>query len=141
MPAPDFASIPIVLSIDPGRDKCGVAIVRASGEVVELDVFPRATILATVLQLLQKHGVRQIVLGHATTSRDLSEQLQRECPDIDITTIDETNSTIEARALFWRAHPPRGLARIIPLGLQTPPRPVDDFAAVVLARRFFQLKP
>lgn len=133
----DAAPIPLVLAIDPGRDKCGVAIVRASGEVVELDVYARATILAVVMRLLEKHGARQIVLGHATTSRDLSELLKIQCPGIAVATVDETNSTLEARALFWRAHPPQGLKRLIPLSLQTPPRPIDDFAAVVLAQRFF----
>lgn len=142
-PSPSSASdsVSVVLAIDPGRDKCGVAVVRASGEVIELDVYARATILSVVSQLLRKHGVRQIVLGHATTSRDLSEQLKSDCPDVQVATIDETNSTLEARALFWRAHPPRGFNRLIPLGLQTPSRPIDDFAAVVLACRFFQIKP
>lgn len=135
----DSDPIPVVLAIDPGRDKCGVAVVRASGEVVELDVYARSSILSIVVELLKKHGVLQIVLGHATTSRDLSELLKIQCPGIAVATVDETNSTLEARALFWRAHPPQGLKRLIPLSLQTPPRPVDDFAAVVLANRFLRL--
>jgi hypothetical protein len=57
-------------------------------------------------------------------------------PEVDITTVDETGSTLEARVLYWQEHRPRGWRRLVPLSLQVPPEPVDDFAAVVLARRF-----
>ncbi len=130
-----------VLAIDPGRDKCGVAVavVDETGEVnvLERRIVPRAQIGEVLPAIVQQHNVQRIVLGHATTSVTLKAELLRRAPDVDIETVDETGSTLEARELYWQEHRPRGWRRLVPLSLQVPPEPVDDFAAVVLARRFF----
>jgi hypothetical protein len=78
-------------------------------------------------------------LGHATTSSTLQQELRTVLPEVELITVDETGSTLEARNLFWKEHRPRGWRRLVPLSLQVPPQPVDDFAAVVLAQRFFEI--
>jgi hypothetical protein len=50
--------------------------------------------------------------------------------------VDEKNSTLEARPLYWQEYPRRGLLRLLPISLLAPPVAIDDFAAVVLGRRF-----
>ena len=50
--------------------------------------------------------------------------------------IGEAHSTEEARRLYWKIHPPQGLRRLLPLGLQVPPVPLDGYAAVVQVRRY-----
>ncbi|HEX8237424.1 MAG TPA: pre-16S rRNA-processing nuclease YqgF [Abditibacteriaceae bacterium] len=131
-----------VLAIDPGRDKCGVAVVVTdeSGQqsVLERRIVPREHISRAVLPLLEQHAIRRIVLGHATTSKKLQDELHRILPEVEIVIVDETGSTLEARALYWQEHRPRGWRRLVPLSLQVPPEPVDDFAAIVLARRFLK---
>lgn len=47
--------------------------------------------------------------------------------------VEETGSTLRARELYFRAHPPRGVMRLIPAGLRSPPEPVDDYAAYAIA--------
>lgn len=131
------APVPVVLAIDPGRDKCGIAVVSAAGEALHQLICARGETVGTLPPLLAKYGIAVIVLGHATTSRALHQELQQSLPHIQIHTLDETGSTLQARDEYWRAHPPRGWRRLLPLSLQTPPRAVDDFAALVLAQRFF----
>ena len=46
-----------------------------------------------------------------------------------------------ARELYFREHPPRGWRRLVPTGLQLPPVPVDDYAAILIARRFLARDP
>jgi RNase H-fold protein (predicted Holliday junction resolvase) len=133
-----------VIAIDPGKDKCGLAIVtsarfdahRVLDAVVEHGIVPRNEVMSTMRTLLKKFPNSQIVIGHATTSGVLREELQREWPEDDIAIIDETGSTLEARGLYWRANPPRGWRRLLPLSSQVPPQSIDDFAAIVLAARF-----
>jgi RNase H-fold protein (predicted Holliday junction resolvase) len=129
-----------VLAIDPGRDKCGVAVISLDAmgiaHVLQRMIVPRRNIGETIPTLLRQHSVKHIVLGHATTSGTLQDELRGALPEVDITTVDETGSTLEARVLYWQEHRPRGWRRLVPLSLQVPPEPVDDFAAVVLARRF-----
>jgi hypothetical protein len=49
---------------------------------------------------------------------------------------DEYRTTELAKGEYWKANPPKGWRRLIPVTMQVPPVPVDDFVAVILARRF-----
>ena len=50
--------------------------------------------------------------------------------------VDEYNTTQLAKGEYWKANPPRGLKKLIPITMQVPPVPVDDYVAVILARRY-----
>ena len=59
---------------------------------------------------------------------------QETAPKIEV--VDEYRTTDEARKLYWKIHPPRGLWRLVPTTMRVPPVPVDDLVAVILARRY-----
>lgn len=128
----------MILAVDPGREKCGVAVVNASGETLEQRIAARAETAALIETWLRKYDARVVVLGHATSSAALRAELESvvKARGAEIFVIDETGSTLEARELYWEKYPPRGLKQLLPLSLQVPPVPLDDFAAIVLARRF-----
>jgi hypothetical protein len=52
--------------------------------------------------------------------------------------VDERYSSLEARNRYWQMYPPRGLTRLLPEGMRTPPRPVDDIVAIVLIERYLE---
>ena len=52
--------------------------------------------------------------------------------------VAEKYSTEKAKTLYWELFPPEGWRRLIPLGLQTPPEPLDGYAAVVQVRHFLE---
>jgi RNase H-fold protein (predicted Holliday junction resolvase) len=52
--------------------------------------------------------------------------------------VDERETTLRARARFFADHPPRGWKRLIPAGMLLPDRPIDDYAAVLIAERFLK---
>ncbi|TAG61687.1 MAG: resolvase, partial [Oscillatoriales cyanobacterium] len=54
-----------------------------------------------------------------------------------IVQVDERFSSLEAKDRYWEMYPPTGLSRLIPQGMRTPPRPVDDIVAIVLIERYF----
>ena len=127
-----------ILALDPGKDKCGLAVVEISGQVIAREIVATAQI-STVLPLwLQRHEITRIIIGNSTTSKAMRQTLKTLAPALDVIAVEEKNSTLEARALYWREKPPRGWRRVLPLSLQEPPEPVDDFAAVILAQRFFK---
>lgn len=128
----------VLIAIDPGREKCGVAALSFAGEVLEQRIVARDEVVAFIEAALVRHKARVIVLGHATSSATLRAALEAATGKLNATifTVDETNSTLEARALYWQKYPPRGLKKLLPLSAQMPPVPLDDFAAIVLARRF-----
>ena len=128
----------IVLAIDPGREKCGLAVVTRTGGVLHQSVVASARVIQTIQGLRAKHGIEVIALGDSTSSKQWQALLHQTLPDLSLCVVDETGSTLEARGRYWRAHPPGGWRRLVPLSLQVPPEPVDDFAAVVLALRYYQ---
>jgi RNase H-fold protein (predicted Holliday junction resolvase) len=124
-----------VLGIDPGTRKVGFAIAPdAESPALVLGIEPIETLLSRLAPLVELHPVRAVALGSGTNVRALQEQLAPLAVPIHI--IDETDTTYRARALYFEENPPRGWRRLIPLGLQVPPRPIDDYAALLIARRY-----
>ena len=137
----------IVCGIDPGREKVGIALVS------ECELLLSLLILRSDLQQTFEHivgerwallpvmergegklgPIQRVYLGNGTGSSSL--QHETDFKHVPVQKIDETGTTLQARTLYWRLHPPRGLWRLIPLALRVPPRPIDDLAAWAIALR------
>ena len=115
-----------VLAIDPGRDKCGVAVLSPAGALLFRQVVPTAQLENVVSTLVEKHAPT-IIMGNGTTSAAAKERI--EALGGAVTLVDEYRTTDAAKAAYWEAYPPRGWRRLVPRGLLVPPVPVDDFAA------------
>ena len=122
-----------VLAIDPGREKCGVAVLASDGRVLVQEVVATAALDAAVGTLIRAYEPT-IIMGSGTTSAEARARV--EALGRTVTLVDEYRTTDAAKAAYWEAHPPRGWRRLVPRGMLVPPAPVDDFVAVILARRF-----
>jgi len=125
-----------LLSIDPGSDKCGFAVVRSDLTVVEKGIVYLAELHRLVKRVHGEHALEVILMGGGTTSASalrLINSLELATP---VRLVGEKNTTRQARERYFREHPPTGIWRWVPLGLQTPPCPVDDYAAVIIAERY-----
>ncbi|MBW4553810.1 MAG: pre-16S rRNA-processing nuclease YqgF [Aphanocapsa sp. GSE-SYN-MK-11-07L] len=132
----------MILGFDPGRDKCGLAIMARDRTLHYHQVVAAELAIATVEQLRQVHLISVLVIGNQTTAKTWHKQLQAELsPGLEITLIDERYSTLEAGERYWQMYPPQGLARLIPPGMRTLPRPVDDIVAIVLIERYLDTLP
>lgn len=125
-----------ILAVDPGRGKCGLAVLEADGWVVERSVLGATELAERVRQVLSG-SIREVVLGSGTGSKGLAATLQPICEaaGVPLVTVEEAYSTELARLLYFQENPPRGWRRLIPVSFQTPPRPCDDYGAVVIGRR------
>ncbi|HEY2554887.1 MAG TPA: hypothetical protein VGI15_06535 [Candidatus Cybelea sp.] len=123
-----------VLAIDPGRRKAGYAVLSTAGAVLEAGIEPVVELEQRVAELLGRFGIESIAIGRGTNGRAVRRLVERF--GVPIFWVDEFETTRAARSLYFVEHPPRGWRRLIPIGLQTPGRPVDDYAAIVIARRF-----
>lgn len=132
----------IVLGVDPGTQKAGFAVVdpARNGAALRLGIVPLAELLDRAESLCAEFGVGVIALGQGTHAGTVGEMLER--LRVPVHFIDERETTLLARALYFKDHPPRGWRRLVPLGMQLPPRPIDDYAALLIARRYIeQLSP
>ena len=125
-----------ILGLDPGRDKCGVAVMNDRQEVIYHQVIDSDQAIATITQLSQQYHLDLIVMGDGTTSKNWRQQIESDLATVPVVTVNETNSTLEAGDRYWVMYPPKGLQRIVPQGLRVPPRPVDDIVAIILIERY-----
>lgn len=134
----------MMCGLDPGRHKIGVAF-SEDGELLFSAIIPKKneSILPIALKdkewdlfspwkkegdlsLLRSMELEKIFIGNGTSSEDLCKILKEVC-EIELT--DEYGTTLKGRELYWKLHPPKGLWKLVPLSLRTPPRDIDDLAA------------
>ena len=126
-----------ILAIDPGREKTGIAILKNS-DVLEHKIINSEELVQIIKSLLEKYIIKTIVMGNGTSSKKKYDLLKREFMDRDIVLINEYRTTDEARKLYFQENPPKGWKKLIPLGMQVPPVPVDDYVAIVIGRKYLK---
>ena len=128
----------LYLGIDPGRSKTGLALVNGARKIVKLHIAESQNIDNEIVEFIKNSCPVHIVLGNGTNSRNIGESVKRVLNDVMVTVVEEAHSTEEARTLYWQENPPKGLKKLIPLGMLVPPVPLDAYAAVILVRRFLE---
>lgn len=128
-----------ILVIDPGTDKSGVAILNRSGEVIVKAILFRQEFKDQLLYLDQRYQPIVWVVGNKNAGREIRELAQKiNRRHVPVVLQDEHRSSEEGRQLYWQAKPPTGLKRLIPTSFQVPREPWDDWAAVVIGRRWLK---
>ncbi|MBV9647951.1 MAG: pre-16S rRNA-processing nuclease YqgF [Candidatus Eremiobacteraeota bacterium] len=126
-----------ILGIDPGTRKCGMAVVVLPGvPPLALEIVPFSEFEQRVSELIASHGVRAVALGGGTHTAAVAASLGT--LTVPLAIVDERDTTYLARERYFRAHPPKGWRRFVPRGMLLPPRPIDDFAALLIAERFLE---
>jgi RNase H-fold protein (predicted Holliday junction resolvase) len=123
-----------VIGVDPGRNKAGYALLEMTGTVVVAGVEPLDRLPSRLADLVAERAVAAIALGRGTNARKVRDSLTG--IGLPIHLVDEFETSREARSLYFAENPPRGWRRLVPVGLQVPRRPIDDYAAILIARRF-----
>lgn len=118
-------------------EKTGIAILKNS-DVLEHKIINSDELVQIIKSLLEKYIIKTIVMGNGTSSKKKYDLLKQEFIDRDIVLINEYRTTDEARKLYFQENPPKGWKKLIPLGMQVPPVPVDDYAAIVIGRKYLK---
>ena len=123
-----------ILAIDPGKLKCGLAVMQSQQMVLEKMIVSLDDLFITVKHLCEKFEIELIVIGDRTNSKVINNSLKSLA--ISMVKVDEDCSSLEGRQRYLIEHT-KGLARLVPIGLRVPKEPYDDYVAVVLAERYF----
>lgn len=128
-----------VLAIDPGRSKCGLALVKrdAEGEIHLLwrRISPPEDLELAIAEAGLIEPYHLVIVGSGTQSHATVVRLREIMPSIGVLTVDERDTSLQARERYWNYNPRRGLRRLIVPSMLVPPEPIDDFAAMILAER------
>lgn len=132
-----MAEQPVILGFDPGRQKCGVAVMGVDRRIYYHQVINAEDTIATIESLRKQFPISLLVMGDQTSSKTWRQRLEAELLEpMRVMTVDERNSSLEARDRYWQMYPPKGVTRLIPQGMRTPPRPIDDIVAILLIERY-----
>lgn len=130
-----------IIAVDPGREKCGIAVVHNKEGAVLQQVVETANLVNCVRQLAERYATTTVILGDGTAHKQAEDELtgaRIEDRPLSVKLVDEKHSTEEARHLYWKHNPPKGLKRLIPVSMQVPPEPVDGYVAIILAHRYLR---
>ncbi len=145
-PTPEPTPKPItLLSVDPGRAKCGLAVVTGpdeAGKTVcrERAVVPTERLTLAVGEVLQRRPeITRLLIGNATHSATLRRALAAAFPEMPLDVVEEHGTSARARRRFVAENAAPGWRRLLPPGMRSPEVSVDDYAALIIAEDFFEL--
>jgi RNase H-fold protein (predicted Holliday junction resolvase) len=124
-----------VLAVDPGREKCGVAVCSPEG-IVARRVVALADLPGLVRDWVDALGVGVVLIGDQTGCKQVFDLLSS--LSLPVTAVAERGTTLLARRRYFQDHPPMGWRRLLPLTFQVPQEAYDDYAAVVLAEIYLK---
>lgn len=133
----DNPDIQRIIAVDPGKKKCGLAVVSSSTGILHREVVPTEEFGSAFFKVYQEYAPAEILLGSSTGSKEINEEIKAKT-HARAQLVDERHTTELAKLRYFKEFPPKGLWRLVPIGLQTPPTCYDDFAAVVLAERYLE---
>lgn len=128
----------VVLAVDPGSAKCGVAVVASPPlTIARRCIVPTPELIEAVGKIVAAcPRIDAIIMGDGTGSQRLAKALQEAHADRRFEIVDEFRTSEAARCRYCRENPARGWRRLLPRGLRAPEEPYDDYAAVILAERW-----
>lgn len=129
-------SQPVILGFDPGRQKCGLAVMGLDRNLFYRSVVASDEVFSLVEQLQQQYPISLIVMGDQTAANEWQQALTKLPEPLRVVMVDERYSSLEARDRYWQLHPPTGWQRLLPKGLRQPTVPVDDIVAMLLIERY-----
>jgi RNase H-fold protein (predicted Holliday junction resolvase) len=126
-----------VLGLDPGTRKCGYAVVTGlDAPPLTLGIAPVEALGDRLRALLAATPVAVAAIGRGTNAAAVADIVR--ALGLRIELVDEHETTLKARARFFEDHPPRGWRRLVPRGMLLPERPIDDYAALLIAERYLK---
>lgn len=121
------------MGIDPGRDKCGVAVLTSAGEIKYQRVIATDELDSAIKNLSAQFEIKSVILGDGTTHKAAAEKIL--AAGLTFQLVNEKHTTEEARREYWKKNPPRGWRKLLPTSMQVPPEPVDAIVAEILVKR------
>ena len=102
-----------LLSIDPGKSKCGLVLAKLSEKKVYKAIIIKSELLEEYVRNLNAiEDISKIIIGNGTTSREIRDKLDFLKKEIII--FEEKNTTYRAKARYFELFPISGLQFFIP---------------------------
>ena len=128
-----------VVTIDPGKSKCGLVLAEISEKKVYKAIILKSELLANYLRnLITAEDIEQIIIGNGTTSREIRKRLH--FFKKEIITFEEKNTTYRAKARYFELFPITGLKFLIPREIFILNKNLDAISALIILEDYCKIK-
>ena len=128
-----------VITIDPGKSKCGLVLAEISEKKVYKAIILKSELLGDyVRNLITAEEISQIIIGNGTTNREIREKL--DFFKKEIITFEEKNTTYRAKARYFELFPIRGLKFLIPREVFILNKNLDAISALIILEDYCKMK-
>ena len=131
--------MPRVITIDPGRSKCGLVLAEISEKKVYKAIILKSELLENyVRNLIAAEDISQIIIGNGTTSKEIREKLY--FFKKEIITFEEKNTTYRAKARYFELFPISGLKFLMPREVFILNKNLDAISALIILEDYCKMK-
>ena len=128
-----------VVTIDPGKSKCGLVLAEISEKKVYKAIILKSELLENYLRnLITAEDIEQIIIGNGTTSREIREKLH--FFKKEIITFEEKNTTYRAKARYFELFPISGLKFLMPREVFILNKNLDAISALIILEDYCKMK-
>lgn len=131
--------MPRVITIDPGKSKCGLVLAETSEKKVYKAIILESELLEDyVRNLVAVEDISQIIIGNGTASREIKEKLY--FFKKEIITFEEKNTTYRAKARYFELFPISGLKFLMPREVFILNKNLDAISALIILEDYSKTK-
>ena len=128
-----------LISIDPGRCKCGLVLVDLHQKIVDQAVVINTEFLPKYVKtLITNETISKVIIGNGTTSRQNIEKL--DFINNDLIIVEEKNTTFRAKQRYFELFPIRGLKTLLPKEIFIMNKNLDAVSALIILEDFYNQK-
>ena len=131
--------MPRVITIDPGKRKCGLVLAEISEKKVYKAIILKSEVLENyVRNLIAAEDISQIIIGNGTTSKEIKEKIS--FFKKEIITFEEKNTTYRAKARYFEIFPISGLKFLMPREVFILNKNLDAISALIILEDYCKTK-
>ena len=128
-----------LISIDPGKFKCGLVLAEISEKKVYKAVILKTELLEDYVRNLDAvEDISKIIVGNGTTNKEILEKLH--FFKKEIITFEEQNTTYRAKARYFELFPIRGLKFLVPREVFLLNKNLDAISALIILEDYCKMK-
>ena len=128
-----------VLSIDPGKYKCGLVLAEISEQKVYEAIVLKSEILEEYITDLNGiEDISKIIIGNGTSSSEIKKKLY--FLKKEIITFEEKNTTYRAKDRYFELFPISGLKLLIPREIFILKKNLDAISALIILEDYCKIK-
>lgn len=130
-----------ILSLDPGRDKVGTAVLSRDGKAKEKTIIKKEALVNHLIDVFNNYDINIIVIGDGTGAEELIEEIKEniEIKGKELKLIDEKYTTEEAQARYLAEKPMSRYEKLLRKFINWKVnKPLDDYAALIIAEKYLK---